>query len=341
MTIVNPPHKARGIIKKAVTLSVLSLTAFSLGLGSIAYINAVSNPRPDSVSALPSDFGRNYGVTKLVKTEGEETPGLQSVTASFTIAEQSDLTLSKSASYIAKSLSAFSEKDIVNVIIKGESADKKKTYDLKFYGGASTDFTDGSFQNVVDATNKLYIDDVIRHVSVESKPTLDGQRGTAVNAGILNEKSDSFVMQSSWGKIITAITTNMKLENNLYSISLTNDNGSKEYTKFESFFYDAPTLAITESIEPKVWKAAETFIQNPEFKSLSLQEVVYTQALQASNSKMELIVAGNGEGMNTGDLTQAFLDKATKNINASYPSSYSTSIKFADKSDPFYTAYPQ
>lgn len=333
-------QKVRTTLSKFFTVFLLSSIAFTLGVGSFVYITVTSNPKATSVSSLNNNFGRNFGITEIEKTSSEAIPGLQSVTASFKVVEDPSMPVTKTMTYISEQFSRFRDKEIANVFVDATSADTKKTYKINFYGGTTEDFKDESFQHIINAANKIYTDEKTRSVIVESKPTLDGKRNTSISIGLLNENTDTLVMQTSWEKLISAMTTSLPMEGDMYSLAVTNNNGAGKNLKFSGFYYDDATLAATQKIDPTIWKTAETYLKGKSFNFLDVTDVNFTNASLLANSTMEIILAGDGAGANNQTLIDTFINTATVNPDTTYPNGYITHLRFDKQTDAIWTAYP-
>lgn len=341
MNTINKYPKVRSFFAKAGLVALLSSTAYGIALGSAVVIDSIGNPRPDSITSISTDFASSYGVTSFTKTNDETIPGIQSTTATFEIKETSTTSVSKALLFISKNFGYFTDENVVNIIAKGTSADGKKTYNFAFYGSSPDDLKDGSLENVIIAANRIYIDEGIRTVNISSQPTIGGGRSSDFHAGIVNENSDSLVMQSEWTKTTNAVRESLPLENSLYSVALTNDNGANKLITFESSFYDDATFAQTQAIDPKIWKSAETFVKNKDFNFLDVNNVTYTNSINPANSVMQVSLNGDGAGSDSNALIAKFNEKATINANAHFPNSHITLLKFKDASNAFYTGYPQ
>jgi hypothetical protein len=341
MSTINKYPKVKSFFAKAGLVALLSSTAYGIALGSAVAIEAIGNPRPDSITSISNDFASSYGVTSFTKTNEETIPGIQSTTATFEIKETSTTSVSKALLFISKNFAYFTDENVVNVVVNGVSADGKKTYNFAFYGSSPDDLKDGSLENVIIASNRIYIDEGIRSVNINSQPTVGGGRSSDFSAGIVNENSDSLIMQSEWTKTTNAVRESLPLENSLYSVSLTNDNGASKLITFESSFFDDATFAQTQAIDPKIWKAAETFVKNKDFNFLDVNNVTYTNTFNTANSVMKISLNGDGSGVDSSALIAKFTEKSTINANAHFPNSHITLLKFVGASNAFYTGYPQ
>jgi hypothetical protein len=341
MTIITRGQKVRSVIAKTIVVTLLSAMAFTLGIGTIVFMQTVVNPKPDSITKISGDFARKYGVTEFNREKSEPIPGLESTTATFTIEETEETTISKAVEYIVKNFGYFTDDQIVNLVVKAKSADGKKTYNLEFYSASADDLKNDTLEQIVSATNKLYQDETTRNITTISKPTLEGKRSTDFTTNILTEKFDSLIMQASWGKTVNAVTTALPLDGSLYNIKLDTDNGNGMNIIFTSFFYDEPTLATTNGLELKTFKSAETYATSGDFSFLPIKNVQFNQSLNPADSNMNIILNGNGEGTDTNVMSQTFTDAASKNTNAQFPTNYLTTLRFADQPNAFWTAYPQ
>ena len=339
MTILSKGRKIRSIIAKFIIVSLLSGIAFSLGIGTIVFLYDSIGQKADSAKNLSAGFGREQGITDFNIETGDPINGLQSTTAIFSIEESPSVSISKAIIYISDNFSRFTTNEISNVIISAVSADTKKTYKLEFYGSSIDDYKNDSFREIVNATNRIYTDGVIKNVSIVSKPTLDGRRLNEFQVEMSDSTSDSILLKGKWDALHEAISESLTLDGSTYLLTLSNNTESNGSLVFNSLFYDNETLTASMNIDPIIWKTAESYLE--QFAFAPINRVEFTRSLNPVDSTMEIIYVGSSADIDTNPIITSFKDKAISTPSVLFPNDYITSLRFGEQVDAFYTAYPQ